>query len=1182
MRVMSAGDGYKYLLKSVAAGDGDRSLSTPLTRYYAEAGAPPGFWMGSGLGRLGHGELVEGSQVSEAQLQLLIGMGHDPVTGEPLGRAYQQFASITERVKQRVAEINPDLGPADRAQEIATIEVEEAERGTRRAVAGFDFTFSVPKSVSAIWAVADAGTQALIADAHHAAVAELVAFLEREVAATRVGATGPDGAVAHVDVAGVVAAAFDHYDSRSGDPQLHTHVVISNKVLTVQDGRWRTLAGRPMHSAVVAVSELYNAALADRLTRILYLGWEARERGRDRNPAWEIEGVSEELVGEFSTRSRHIEAEKDRLIAEYVAKHGRQPSARTVLKLRAQATLATRPEKQIRSLADLTGEWRQRAGRMLGQDATGWARTLTSGGELRRVLRADDVPLDVVGEVGQAVMETVGEKRSTWTRWNLHAEASRQLMGWRFASIEDREAITGLVVDAAERDSLRLTPPELATSPLEFRRPDGTTRFRPRHSTLFSSEALLAAEDRLLARADATTGPAVPLETVERIARKPDARGRVLGEDQAAALAAIAVSGRVVDVLVGPAGAGKTTAMNALRRAWEKEYGAGSVVGLAPSAVAAQVLADDLGVTCENTAKWWQNHLMHGTTFEEGQLVIIDEASLAGTASLDRITHEVEKVGAKALLVGDWGQLQSVDAGGAFGLLVHSRDDAPELHDLHRFTHAWEKTNSLQLRHGRVNAIDTLIEHGRITGGEAEAMIDAAYTSWQRDLATGRGSILVAETHETVTTLNARARADRIIDGAVSPAREVALHDGTAASEGDLVITRHNDRRLRNGRTWVRNGARWIVTNVRDDGSVSIRPAARRFGHGIVLPADYVAEHLDLGYAITAHRAQGVTTDTSHVVVTPTTTRENLYVSMTRGAEGNYAYVAVDREDQQHTVPQPGDNPNVTARSVLYGVLQHIGAELSAHETITAEQEHWGSITQLAAEYETIAQAAQHDRWATLLATSGLTTEQVGDVLDSDSYGALSAELRHADANHHNLDTLLPRLIAARSLDDADDIASVIHARLTRATARPAGSGRTRKPPRLTAGLIPDAAGPMADEMRRALDERRDLIEQRADAVLHSALADKEPWTAKLGTPPKDAKKHAAWWRAARTIAAYRDRNQITDNRNPLGPAAESTSQKIDAARARAAFNRARSIADDDPTKDQVRPSAVTRSAPRL
>lgn len=418
-----------------------------------------------------------------------------------------------------------------------------------------------------------------------------------------------------------------------------------------------------MHAAVVAISELYNAALADRLTGTLGVGWEARERGRDRNPAWEIEGVPDELVTEFSTRSQHIEVEKERLIAEYVAKHGRQPSARMVLKLRAQATLATRPEKQIRSLADLTRDWRERATRLLGRDATGWARALLRGEAPRRMLRADDVPLDVVHEVGQAVMETVAEKRTTWTRWNLHSEASRQLMGWRFVSLQDREAITGLIADAAERASLRLTPPELASSPVQFRRADGTSRFRPHASVLFSSEALLAAEDRLLDRAADRTGPVVPLATIELIARKPDPQGRVLGEDQAAALAAIAVSGRVVDVLVGPAGAGKTTAMSALRRAWEKEHGPGAVVGLATSAVAAQVLAEDLGIETENTAKWWQNHIMYGTTFTAGQLIIIDEASLAGTMSLDRITREAEKAGAKVLLVGDWAQLQSVDAG---------------------------------------------------------------------------------------------------------------------------------------------------------------------------------------------------------------------------------------------------------------------------------------------------------------------------------------------------------------------------------------------------------------------------------------------------------------------------------------------------------------------------------------
>ena len=846
MRVMSVGDGYKYLLRTVAAGDGDRSLSTPLTRYYAEDGSPPGFWLGSGVGTLGGGQIAQGDQVSESQLQLLVGMGRDPITGAPLGRAYPEYRPVAERIAERVSVLDPTLGPSTRAEAVAAIQTEEAARGTRRAVAGYDFTFSVPKSASVLWAVADAGTQSLIADAHHAAVAEVVAFMEREVAATRAGATGRDGAVAQVDIHGLIATVFDHYDSRAGDPHLHTHVVISNKVQTILDGKWRSLDGRPMHAATVALSELHEAVFADHLTRTFGVEWEAREMGRDRNPAWAVASVPEELVAEFSSRSRHIEVEKDRLIAEYVARHGRQPSAATIIKLRAQATLSTRPEKQVRSLAELTAEWRERAGRILGQNATAWARTVRAN-DTPLLLRADDVPLDVIGTLGQSVVDVVGEKRSTWRRWNLTAEAARQTMRYRFASTTDREAIVGMVVDAAEAASLRLTPPELASSPVVFRRPDGTSVFRPKHSAVFSSETLLIADDRLLERARTTTGPTVALSTVEKIAARPDRKGHTLGDDQAAALAKVAVSGRLVDVLVGPAGAGKTTAMSALRRAWEAEHGAGSVVGLAPSAVAAQVLADDLGIQTENTAKWWQNHLVHGDTFRTDQLVIVDEASLAGTLSLDRITGLAAEAGAKVLLVGDYAQLQSVDAGGAFSLLVSDRDDTPELVDVHRFTNPWEKTASLGLRHGHTEVIDTYVHHERIQEGETETMIDAAYSAWRIDRQAGRATVLVTDSNESVQALNQRARTDLILDGTVDARREIALHDSTRAAVGDSVITRHNDRRLRAGRGWVRNGDRWTVTDVRDDGSLTLRRATRRWGASVVLPADYVAEHLDLG-----------------------------------------------------------------------------------------------------------------------------------------------------------------------------------------------------------------------------------------------------------------------------------------------------------------------------------------------
>jgi hypothetical protein len=98
-------------------------------------------------------------------------------------------------------------------------------------------------------------------------------------------------------------------------------------------------------------------------------------------------------------------------------------------------------------------------------------------------------------------------KRSTWRRWNLHAEASRQTMGLRFASTTDRETIIGMIVDAAETASLRLTPPELVVPPAEFTRPDGSSMFRPKHHTVFSSTRILEAEDTLLALSQATNAP---------------------------------------------------------------------------------------------------------------------------------------------------------------------------------------------------------------------------------------------------------------------------------------------------------------------------------------------------------------------------------------------------------------------------------------------------------------------------------------------------------------------------------------------------------------------------------------------------------------------------------------------------------------------------------------------------
>ncbi|MET8520811.1 MobF family relaxase [Nocardioides sp. NPDC004968] len=1145
MRVMSAGTGYQYLLRSVAAGEGERSLSAPITRYYAEAGTPPGRWLGSGLGALGSGELSSGDPVTEPQLALLIGLGRDPISGEQLGRSYPVYGSVEERVARRVAALDGGLIGEERASAKARIEAEEAVVSRRRPVAGYDVTFSVPKSVSTLWGVADANLQEMILEAHHGAVAEVLDYVEREVAATRTGVAAINGAVAQVGVRGIIASAFDHWDSRSGDPQLHTHVVISNKVQAVLDGRWRSLDGRPMHAAITALSPYYDALLADRLTGMFGIDWEQRVRGTNMHPHAEISGVPERLLAEFSSRARDIDRAVERLVIEYVASHGRHPSNAIRIRLRAQATIETRPEKEIRSLRDLTREWRARAGRVLGTDPVTWARAVATTGTPSCLL-PQDISTEAIAEVSAEVVAAVGKKRSTWRRWNLWSEASRQTMHWRFASAEDREQVITRVVAAAEDLSVALTPAELAPSPPEFRRDDGTSVFRPRHSTLYSSTEILAAEDRLLARAEYLYAPRVPARIVERVARH--ARdGHRLTTTQGGALVAVATSGRQLDVLVGPAGAGKTTAMNALRIAWRKVHGPGAVIGLAPSAAAAAVLAADLGIPCENTARWLTLHARGRTAFRRDQLVIIDEATLADTATLDRITALAAEAGAKVLLVGDWAQLQSVDAGGAFGMLAQARPDMPELTEIHRFTHDWEKTASLGLRAGRPESIAAYARNHRLRDGTTQEMLNSAYESWTRDTELGLRSVLVAESTDLVRSLNAQARADRVLSGATESAREAALSDGNRASAGDYVITRHNNRRLRTSSgLWVRNGDLWRVKFVRRDGALVVRPGSGGHRAAIVLPPEYVASHVELGYAITTHRAQGLTVDTAHVLASSRTTRENLYVGMTRGRESNQAYVALDQPDESHAAPMTDED--LTASNVLYGVLQHAGTELSAHQAAAAEALASGSIAQLAAEYETIAAAAQRGRWTALVHSSGLTRAQADAVLSSNAFGPMSTMLRLAETLGHDVAQLLPSVVARHNVDDAADIAAVLRHRLrltTRSAPHPSG--------RFVAGLIPAALGPMTQEHREALDRRAELIEQRAHELVEQALRSREPWVVRAGSAPSESQDAERWKSLLCVVAAYRDRYHC-DSDLPVGVRSATEAEHADRTRARQAW----------------------------
>ena len=1023
-----------------------------------------------------------------------------------------------------------------------------------------------------------------MAQAHHAAMRDTLHLLEGTVAATRVG----HGGVASMPVRGIIGTAFDHYDTRAGDPQLHTHVVVSNKVHGI-DGKWRTLDSRTLHRATVGLSATYNAHLADHATRLLGVSWVPVERRSSQFTGWEIDGVPAGLVAEFSRRTlgtdggEGIEDAARRLIDQYRTKHGRSPSAMVEAKLRQQATLETRPDKELRSLAELTADWRHRATLTLGEDATTWAQTLLTGLPADAILRADDLPLEQVHDLAAVVLMEVGNRRATWGRWYLHAEAARQTMGVRFATATDRKAVIATIVERAEAVSVRLTPEYDRLVPERFVNPDGTHWFRRADAVAYTSRDVLDAETRLLEHAADTTGTRLPLRLVHRHTTRP-IRGVRLADDQAAAILTLATSGRVLDVLVGPAGTGKTTALRALHRAWTAAHGKDAVIGLAPSAAAAEVLARELGVQTENTAKFLHEHAHGRWDLRSGQLVLVDEASLAGTLALDRIVTHAASVGAKVVLIGDHGQLSAVETGGAFGMLARTRQDVAELTDVRRFTAEWEKTASLGLRHGDPTVLTEYQEHGRVHDGNQDATLDAVYTAWRTDRDAGMRSVMIAATGQTVAALNARTRADLIATGQVQETG-VGLHDGTTASVGDVVVTRLNDRRLTTGSAgWVKNGDRWQVTGTFEDGSLAIRRLGKNDlprGTAVVLPAAYVTGSVELGYATTVHRAQGSTVDTAHALIDPATaSRESLYVALTRGRHSNHAYV-IDSPDEDaekhHDLAEPQ-----AATKRLTSVLARSVAETSATETLRLAVDEHASLSRLLAEYETIAGHAQDARWAELVENAPLPDVVREEVFDSPYYPALEATLRRAESHGYEPDHILAD--AARALDrhqTREDTGPVdpglyITRWIDHTTAEP-WRGTNRPGPRRVAGLLPRPIGAMSEDMAAALTERQRLIEHAAQQLTLTDMDNRAPWLTRLGTPPRDPRARAEWFHAATTIRLYRERHDITGPA-PLGnpDQVKGLTHAYEYRAARSAYTRIQYL-----THDQ-HGSSVTRTAPTI
>ncbi len=723
---------WRYYQASVAVG---------ACEYYVGAGEQPGAWVGRGLAELG---LQAGEQVSEQQLEAVFARGLHPVTGEALGRAWR----------------------AD-------------------AVTGFDLTFSAPKSVSVLWALGGATAQTHVAQAHRAAVLAALAYLDAHAALSRRGTDG----VEQIATGGFAAALFDHRTSRAGDPQLHTHALVPNKLLCA-DGVWRTVDGHELFHHKKAAGVLYQAALRAELHRRLGVVFgPSSAHGQA-----EILGVPQEVMTAWSKRTAQIAAEALPVIADYEATLGRSLTRNERAAVTKTAVLKTRQGKEpAGSVSVLHGRWQTEAAALgwgaeslhaaviaadrpfakpfavavtpavtpshsgttvtepFALDGTAVTKPFALDGTAVTKTFTVDVTPDVTPSPVELAVLNAGRRRGVFSRADLTIEIAATLP----VVAETAEQVRARVEDLTDHSlrhpqAVRLGAPQVGVTP---RASDAR----------FTSREVLQTEAAVLHVAAAGQGKHVG--QVPAGALDPELMAG-LGVDQQAAVTKLTTGGDFLIVLTAPAGAGKTTTLGAAARIWEN---AGyEVVGLAPSARAAAELAKATGGTAETLAKWLhqQARLAQLPAQEQAAwtptaqtVLVVDEASMASTFDLHTLTQIARHARAKIVLVGDPAQIGAINAPGGLIAALAARGHGIELDQVHRFHHQWEAAASLRLRDGDRSVIDVYAAAGRLHSVPDPDMAAAeVFAHWQRARSDGAEVMMLARTRDDVDQLNALAK----------------------------------------------------------------------------------------------------------------------------------------------------------------------------------------------------------------------------------------------------------------------------------------------------------------------------------------------------------------------------------------------------------------------------------------
>lgn len=850
--------------------------------YYADGGDHAGVWVSVG----GWG-MTAGSAVTADDLRAALS-ARDPLTNQVLGRKYEPGGTYRDA-----------LG---------------IER-LRRPSSAYDLTYSVPKSISAAWAIADAGTRRQIRAAYDASVEAIVAYMAANAVMSRKGTNGVEA----IDVPdGAAVARFDHYTSRAGDPQLHSHLLVMNRVLC-SDGKWRTLDGRFIYRHLQAASMYGAAVLRAELSR--RLGWNWDRIGTNRHA--EVAGVPGDLLAHWSARRRAVEREAQRKVRHFEKTRGREPTPEERLRLWDEATVQTRDAKDDTLGQDLHRGWRSDAIE-LGHDPAG----LTSSYRTAERVVPDryDRPEVMVGPWEAEISDSLADHVLATVEQHAVGVTDEQVTMLLYSVINASPLMEGAACGRERVDATYEALREQVVARLVS------------HNGLWYSPGMIAAEAASLSWLAADAG------TPDLVAA-PDLEG--LSDDQAQAVRRLAAARTNGSVVVGPAGAGKTTMLARFAQA----VGSDRVVAVAPTAVAAAELGASLGVAADTVAKL----LIDPERIPEGAWLFVDEASQLATRELAALCGRAAAAGARVVLVGDYAQQGSVTAGGVFSSAARSGTmPVAALSELWRFSDPAEAAATARLRVGDAAALRYHHRRGRVAAAAHTEVPELVGDWWEKHR--DETVLVSAPSQALVREINAEIAGRRASAGETGPA---VTGDGDGSIRiGDVITTRRNNRDLvaTDGK-WVRNGDRWVVEWTLGRGGLRVRrlddPEVRAS-----LPEAYVSEHVELGYAVTHTRAQSATVDAALTVIGASTRLPELYVGLTRGRHHNQLVVVTDRPAHDEDSPTEHLPPAEIIASVLArgndqrtALAPHQGtlaaAQAAAHLEAVADVHHRSALPHL-------------------------------------------------------------------------------------------------------------------------------------------------------------------------------------------------------------------------------------------